>query len=71
MVATEACYVSPTTDPPQTGETGRYLIPTLSQGVHEVMVNIQYDSQTESDFYFLVYVPENGIAPLLPTLIPL
>jgi len=71
MIATEACYISPTTDPPQTGESGRYLIPNLSPGVYEIMLHVQYDSQTDGEYYYLVYVPDNGLAPLLPTLVPL
>jgi hypothetical protein len=69
--ATPSCYVDPTTEPPQTGETGRYLIPNLPEGVHEVLLTVQYDAQTQREFYYLVYVPKDGIAPIFPTLIPL
>ena len=70
-VGTEACYIDPSTEPPQTGETGRYLIANLREGLHEVLLTVQYDPQTQKEFYYLVYVPQNGIAPLLPNLIPL
>ena len=70
-VGTPACYIDPDTEPPQTGDTGRYLIPNLKEGLHEVLLTVQYDPQTQKEFYYLVYVPKNGIAPLLPNLIPL
>ena len=70
-VGTPACYVDPSTEPPQTGESGRYLIANLQEGLHEVLLTVQYDPQTQKEFYYLVYVPKNGIAPLLPNLIPL
>lgn len=70
-VGTPACYIDPTTEPPQTGDSGRYLVTNLHEGIHEVLLTVQYDAQTQKEFYYLVYVPLNGIAPLLPTLIPL
>ena len=70
-IGTAACYIDPTTEPALTGDTGRYLIPNLHEGVHEVLLTVQYDQQTQKEFYYLVYVPLDGIAPLLPTLIPL
>lgn len=69
--STPACYVAIEEAPLYTGDTGRYLISNLAEGVHEVLITIQYDEQTQKDFYFLVYVPQNGFAPLIPTLIPL
>lgn len=70
-VGTSACYIDPSTEIPQTGESGRYLIANLSEGLHEVLLTVQYDPQTQREFYYLVFVPQNGIAPLLPNLIPL
>ena len=70
-VGTTACYIDPSAEIPQTGDSGRYLIANLSEGLHEVLLTIQYDPQTQKEFYYLVYVPQNGIAPLLPNLIPL
>ena len=70
-VGTSACYYDPSAEPPQTGESGRYLISNLREGLHEVLLTVQYDPQTQKEFYYLVYVPQNGIAPLLPNLIPL
>lgn len=69
--STPACYQTQEEESTFTGETGRYLISDLHEGVHEVLITVQYDEQTQKDFYYLVFVPQNGFAPLLPTLIPL
>ena len=58
-------------DSSQTGEAGRYLVTQLREGLHEIMLTVQYSAQYQEEFYYMTYVPENGRANLLPTLIPL
>ena len=53
----------------QTGESGRYAIFSSPTGVTELTITITVDGEQISYPYSL-YVPENGIAPLFPTLVP-
>ena len=74
-VATDGCYL-PTTDEEtdevssiQTGETGRFLVPNLDQGLHRMEVTVDYGDGTDETFPYYVYVPSEGNVPLYPTLV--
>lgn len=69
LESASACYMNQ--DSSQTGEAGRYLVTQLREGLHEIMLTVQYSAQYQEEFYYMTYVPENGRANLLPTLIPL
>ena len=55
----------------ETGNSGRYAIMGLPEGVITLRVTVQYDTDTSEDFDHILYVPNNGATALDPTLIPL
>ena len=65
------CYTSDGDEATQTGDTGQYSIMNLETGIYNLTVTVAYDEQNTEDFEHLLYVPEQGSAPLYPTLIPL
>ena len=68
----QGCYTSDTEEPAtQTGDSGQYSIMNLESGIYNLTVTVDYDGQNVEDFEHLLYVPEQGSAPLYPTLIPL
>ena len=71
LISTPACYMHEDPTIAQTGEAGRYLVPNLREGLHEILLTVQYDAQYQEEFYYITFVPEEGRVNLLPTLIPL
>ena len=53
----------------ETGETGRYAIFSPPTGVTELSFTISVDGEQIS-YPYSVYVPENGVVPMFPTLVP-
>jgi hypothetical protein len=53
----------------ETGETGRYAIFSPPTGVAELSFTISVDGEQIS-YPYSVYVPENGVVPMFPTLVP-
>lgn len=71
----DGCYL-PTSDEDgnivsgsETGESGRYAIFSPPTGVAELSFTISVDGEQIS-YPYSIYVPENGIVPMFPTLIP-
>ena len=70
--AIAGCYLSDTEEPAtQTGESGQYAVMGIEAGIHTLRVTVNYDENTVESFDHLIYVPEQGAAPMYPTIIPL
>ena len=52
-----------------TGDSGRFGIFDLEEGVYTVAITLHID-EDEYVYPYLVFVPENGTVPMYPTLIP-
>ena len=52
-----------------TGDSGRYAVFNVDEGAHELVVTLDVEGSTY-EYPYLVYVPEDGVTPMIPTLIP-
>ena len=66
---TAACYDGESTE--GTGESGRYAVFGLPEGVTVLEVGLDLGNGYTESIEHIVYVPDGGAAPLYPTLFPI
>lgn len=52
-----------------TGDSGQYAIFGIPEGLTKLTIELDIDDEVE-EYPYWVYVPENGVVPLRPTLVP-